>query len=54
MHNTMTDYSDIIHLPHVTVEGHPRMSLAQRAAQFAPFAALSTDEPEKQGNMEVN
>ena len=34
------DYSDIIHLEHVTVPGHPRMSMAQRAAQFAPFAAL--------------
>lgn len=36
------DYSDMLHLPPVLVEGHTRMSIGQRAAQFAPFAALST------------
>jgi hypothetical protein len=35
------DYSDIIGLPHHESSVHPRMPLAQRAAQFAPFAALS-------------
>lgn len=38
------DYSDIIHLPHPTPKRHPRMSMYQRAAQFAPFAALTGHE----------
>lgn len=37
-------YEDIIHLPHPEPKHHPRMSLRQRAAQFAPFAALSGHE----------
>lgn len=35
------DYSDIINLPHPTSRKHSRMSMAQRAAQFAPFAAVT-------------
>lgn len=34
-------YDDIIHLPHPTSRKHPRMSAHDRAAQFAPFAALT-------------
>lgn len=34
-------YDDIIDLPHPTSARHPRMPLSDRAAQFAPFSALS-------------
>ena len=34
-------YDDIIHLPRPVSSKHPRMPLWDRAAQFAPFAALS-------------
>ena len=34
-------YDDIIRLPHPTSRKHPRMSMEDRAAQFAPFAALT-------------
>ena len=35
-----TVYADIIDLPHWDSPVHPRMSLRERAAQFAPYAAL--------------
>lgn len=34
-------YEDIINLPHPVSEKHSPMSRSNRAAQFAPFAALS-------------
>ena len=40
----MTDYEDIINLPHHTSRKHPRMERAMRACQFAPFSALTGHE----------
>lgn len=38
----MTDkYADMIYLPHHISTKHPQMTLIDRAAQFAPFAALT-------------
>lgn len=37
-------YDDIIGLPHHQSKERPHMSLHDRAAQFAPFAALSGHE----------
>ena len=34
-------YEDIINLPHPVSKNHPQMPLRDRAAQFAPFAALT-------------
>ena len=36
-----THYDDIIHLPYHVSQNHPQMSMHDRAAQFAPFAALT-------------
>jgi len=33
-------YADIVNLPHHVSTVHPQMTMAQRAAQFSPFAAL--------------
>ena len=33
-------YEDIINLPHHVTKRHRQMQLEERAAQFAPFAAL--------------
>lgn len=37
----MSDYDDIIDMPHWEPRRHARMPLSARAAQFAPFAALT-------------
>ena len=34
-------YGDILQLSHPEPKNHPRMSIEARAAQFAPFAALT-------------
>ena len=36
-----TNYDDMINMPCPTSQRHPRMPRADRAAQFAPFAALT-------------
>ena len=41
MKKDISEYEDIIDLPHHTSDVHPKMSRHDRAAQFAPFAALS-------------
>ena len=38
--NDTKSYEDIIHLPHHMSGERPQMSLADRAAQFSPFAAV--------------
>ena len=35
------NYDDIIGLPHYVSQKRPKMSMHDRAAQFAPFAALT-------------
>lgn len=35
------EFDDIIDLPHHVSKNHPQMSMSSRAAQFAPFAALT-------------
>jgi len=37
----MSNYDDIINLPHHISQKHPQMSMRSRAAQFSPFAALT-------------
>ena len=41
MYDAEDKYADIIHLPHHVSRNHPQMSMADRAAQFSPFAALT-------------
>ena len=53
------DYDDIINLPHYEPKHHPRMSMWNRAAQFAPFAESGrlTDDwvgLSESGNEELN
>ena len=38
---TQENYDDIINLPYPVSKRRPKMSMMQRAAQFAPFAALT-------------
>ena len=38
---TAQKYADIIDMPHHVSKRHPQMSMWNRAAQFAPFAALT-------------
>ena len=40
-------YADIIHLPHHVSQNHPQMPMLDRAAQFAPFAALIANLPDR-------
>ena len=42
----MSNYEDIIGLPHPVSKKHPPMSISDRAAQFSPFAALTGFEEE--------
>ena len=54
---TQDNYEDIINMPHHVSKTHPQMSMMQRAAQFAPFAALTgynaaIEEAEKEANTE--
>lgn len=37
----MNNYDDIINWPHHISKKHKQMSIESRAAQFAPFAALT-------------
>lgn len=41
MNNEKKNYDDIINLPHHVSDKHPQMPIYDRAAQFAPFAALT-------------
>ena len=41
MYDAEDKYADIINLPHHVSRKHPQMSMADRAAQFSPFAALT-------------
>ena len=52
----MGNYDDIINMPHHISKKHPQMSRYERAAQFAPFAALSGYEEiiEEEGRLTDN
>lgn len=41
MNKDIHNYDDIIDMPHPVSKKHPQMSREDRAAQFAPFAALT-------------
>lgn len=41
MNEEINKYEDIINFPHHVSKRHPQMSMEARAAQFAPFAALT-------------
>ena len=44
--DTADDYEDIINLPHPVSGKHTPMPMLNRAAQFAPFAAVTGFDPE--------
>ena len=50
----MDNYEDIINLPHHVSKRHPQMSMWNRAAQFAPFAALTGYEDAIQDSIQEN
>ena len=50
----MSNYDDIINLPHHVSKRHPQMSMWNRAAQFAPFAALTGYEDAIQESIQEN
>ena len=50
----MSNYDDIINLPHHVSKRHPQMSMWNRAAQFAPFAALTGYEDAIQDSIQEN
>ncbi len=50
----MGKYDDIIDLPHPVSKKHPHMSREDRAAQFAPFAALTGLDDEMKKTAENN
>ena len=39
--NDLLQYKDILNIPYPKSDRHPQMTLLQRSAQFAPFAALT-------------
>ncbi|MBQ5326924.1 MAG: hypothetical protein J6K80_06950, partial [Oscillospiraceae bacterium] len=41
MKRQLQDYKDIINMPRHVSDRHPQMSIHDRTAQFAPFAALT-------------
>ncbi len=41
MNDNIEEYNDIINLPHHVSKKHPQMTIEERSAQFAPFAALT-------------
>ena len=50
----MDNFDDIINLPHHVSQRHPQMSMWNRAAQFAPFAALTGYEDSIKESAEEN
>ena len=47
-------YEDIVNLPHHVSKRHPQMPMIKRAAQFAPFAALTGYEEAVAGAAKLN
>ena len=50
----MEKYDDIINMTHHVSKKHPRLSMKQRAAQFAPFAALNGFEDEIEETVKIS